>query len=335
MLVTAIEARPLRSLERVRVELEPGHRQRRRAQRGRQDEPGRGALLRPHRPLLPHLRPPRPDPLRRLAGPGRGDGPRRRRARAPAARLGQPQRGPPPPARRQPGRPGDAGPQPPAGGGLRPRPPQPGQGPAGRAPRPPRRLPRRPLAGPRRSCASATARRSPSATRCSRGSPAGYGVRRRTCDVWDAGLAEAAAPLVAARDEAVAELAAPFAAAAAELGLEGGAASSTRRGPRASAEEIRAGLEERREQDLRIGRSSWGPHLDELKLDAGGPLAAPLRLPGPAARRPAGPALRRARGAAAGAPGHPAAAARRRDERARPRPPRAPGRPPRRRRPGR
>ena len=149
MLVTAIEARPLRSLERVRVELGAGDRQRRRPQRRRQDEPARGALLRPHRPLVPHRRPPRPDPLRRLAGAGRGDGPRRGRDRAHAARLGQPHRGPPPPARRQPGRPGDARPQPPAGRGLRARPPDPGQGPAGRAPRPPRRLPRRPLAGAR------------------------------------------------------------------------------------------------------------------------------------------------------------------------------------------
>ena len=42
--------------------------------------------------------------------------------------------------------------------------------------------------------------------------------------------------------------------------------------PRAagSVEEIRAGLEERREQDIRLGRSSWGPHLDELKLASGG-----------------------------------------------------------------
>ena len=55
-------------------------------------------------------------------------------------------RGPPPPARRQPGRPGDARPPPPAGRGLLARPPDPGQGPAGRAPRPPRPLRRRALA---------------------------------------------------------------------------------------------------------------------------------------------------------------------------------------------
>jgi DNA replication and repair protein RecF len=89
-------------------------------------------------------------------------------------------------------------------------------------------------------------------------------------DVWDAALAEAAAALVAARAEAVAELAPPFAAAAAELGLEGDA--SLAYAPRAagSAEEIRAGLAERRAADLQLGRTSWGPHLDELKLDLDG-----------------------------------------------------------------
>ncbi len=35
-------------------------------------------------------------------------------------------------------------------------------------------------------------------------------------------------------------------------------------------EEIRAGLEQRRDQDLRLGRGSWGPHLDELKIEVGG-----------------------------------------------------------------
>ncbi|HET7454606.1 MAG TPA: DNA replication and repair protein RecF [Solirubrobacterales bacterium] len=87
--------------------------------------------------------------------------------------------------------------------------------------------------------------------------------------IWDAGMADAAAPLIEARAEAVAELAAPFAAAAAELGL---AEATLEYAPRAegSAEELRAGLEERREQDIRMGRSSWGPHLDELKLSAAG-----------------------------------------------------------------
>jgi DNA replication and repair protein RecF len=85
-------------------------------------------------------------------------------------------------------------------------------------------------------------------------------------EVWDATLAAAAAALTAARAEAAAELAGPFTTAAAELGLAGGA--EIEYAPRAagSAEQIRAGLGERREADLRLGRSSWGPHLDELKV---------------------------------------------------------------------
>jgi DNA replication and repair protein RecF len=97
---------------------------------------------------------------------------------------------------------------------------------------------------------------------------AGYGSAD-DLRIWDVGLADAAAPLVEARAEAVAELAGPFTATAAELGLEG---AGLHYAPRAagSAEEIRTGLEERRDQDIRLGRSSWGPHLDELKLEAGG-----------------------------------------------------------------
>jgi DNA replication and repair protein RecF len=89
-------------------------------------------------------------------------------------------------------------------------------------------------------------------------------------DVWDAALAEAAAALIAARAEAAAELSPPFAEAAAELGLEGGC--SLEYAPRAagSAAEIQAGLAERREADLRLGRTSWGPHLDELKIETAG-----------------------------------------------------------------
>ena len=48
-------------------------------------------------------------------------------------------------------------------------------------------------------------------------------------------------------------------------------ASSTHPAPLAVEEEIRSGLlSSGAKQDIRIGRSSWGPHLDELKLDAGG-----------------------------------------------------------------
>jgi DNA replication and repair protein RecF len=87
---------------------------------------------------------------------------------------------------------------------------------------------------------------------------------------WDSSLAEAAAPLVAAREEAIAELSEPFATATAELGLDGGAGLEYAPRAAGSVEEIRAGLEERRGQDLRMGRSSWGPHLDELKIETAG-----------------------------------------------------------------
>jgi DNA replication and repair protein RecF len=82
-------------------------------------------------------------------------------------------------------------------------------------------------------------------------------------------VADAAAPLIAARREAVEELAPAFAEALAELGLEDGELAYA---PRADgdAEELRAGLRERRDADLKLGRSSWGPHLDELKLSFSG-----------------------------------------------------------------
>ena len=89
-------------------------------------------------------------------------------------------------------------------------------------------------------------------------------------DTWDAAFAEAAAELSGARAEAAAELSGSFALAAAELGLEGG--GSIEYAPRAptTAAEICEGLAERREADLALGRSSWGPQLDELKIAAGG-----------------------------------------------------------------
>jgi len=96
------------------------------------------------------------------------------------------------------------------------------------------------------------------------------GERGGDLDPWDQGLAEAAAELAASRAEAAAELAGPFAAAASDLGLPGAAAVEYAPRAAGSAAEIRAGLEERREADLRLGRTSWGPHLDELKVQLAG-----------------------------------------------------------------
>jgi DNA replication and repair protein RecF len=89
-------------------------------------------------------------------------------------------------------------------------------------------------------------------------------------DVWDATLAEAAEALIEARSEAVDELTTPFAEAAGELGLAGGGAIEYAPRAAGSAEQIRLGLGQRREADLRLGRTSWGPHLDELKIVLGG-----------------------------------------------------------------
>jgi DNA replication and repair protein RecF len=103
---------------------------------------------------------------------------------------------------------------------------------------------------------------------------AGGGGGGGELDVWDATVAEAAAPLVGARADAVQELSSPFASTAAGLGLAGGAELEYVPRAAGTAEEIREGLAQRREQDLRMGRSSWGPHLDELKISLSG---RPLR----------------------------------------------------------
>jgi DNA replication and repair protein RecF len=91
----------------------------------------------------------------------------------------------------------------------------------------------------------------------------------RDLDAWDVTFAEAAAALSSARAESIEELAPRFAAAASELGLEGGARLEyAPRSPR-SAAELCDGLRERRDADLRLGRTTWGPHLDEVKLSCG------------------------------------------------------------------
>jgi DNA replication and repair protein RecF len=93
---------------------------------------------------------------------------------------------------------------------------------------------------------------------------------RSELDSWDRSLAEAAAELIEARAEAASELGPLYATAAEELGLGDGA--TVEYAPRAAgtAEELREGLGQRRDADLALGRSGWGPHLDELKLTAAG-----------------------------------------------------------------
>ncbi len=140
MLVTAVEARPLRSLDNVRVELCPGIISLVGPNGAGKTNfvealyfglTGRSFRTADRRELIP---------FGALACPRRGCRSRRGRDRAPPARLGEQGGGPSPPARRQRRRPGDDRPQPPAGRGLLPRSPGPDQGATCRAPRPPRRL---------------------------------------------------------------------------------------------------------------------------------------------------------------------------------------------------
>jgi DNA replication and repair protein RecF len=98
---------------------------------------------------------------------------------------------------------------------------------------------------------------------------AGRGSRAEL-EAWDGTFAAAAAELSTARAEGAEELAEPFARATSELGLEGeGKLEYAPRAP-GSATEVREGLAARRDADLALGRSSWGPHLDELKISAAG-----------------------------------------------------------------
>ncbi len=87
---------------------------------------------------------------------------------------------------------------------------------------------------------------------------------------WNSQFAEAGSALARSRQEAVAELAARWVEAAEELGLEGPKSLEYRPGSGITADEILTGLEEKLDNDLRLGRTSWGPHHDELRLELDG-----------------------------------------------------------------
>ncbi len=211
MLVTTVEANPLRSLTRARVELEPGILSLVGPNGVGKTNLLRGALLRPHRALIPNRRPPRPDSLRRQLRAGRGDGPRRGRdrddtcwLRSVAARDAATCSTAARPTRRHW-----------LEAALRSPSSRPIVCPWSRARRrnaaPTSTASSLPAGRAAPTCASVSARRWRSATRWSPGSPPATAAPAQL-DVWDATLAEASAALVAARAEAVAELAQPFAA---------------------------------------------------------------------------------------------------------------------------
>jgi len=87
---------------------------------------------------------------------------------------------------------------------------------------------------------------------------------------WNSQFAEAGSALAVSREKAVGELGERWESSAGELGLEGPKSLSYRPGAATTAEEIRTGLDEKLENDLRLGRSSWGPHHDEIRLELDG-----------------------------------------------------------------
>lgn len=87
---------------------------------------------------------------------------------------------------------------------------------------------------------------------------------------WDDQVSRTAVSLSASRAEAVAEMRDPWSLAAAELGLDGDTRLEYRPGGALDHEEMMAGLSSRIEPDLRLGRTTWGPHHDELRLEFNG-----------------------------------------------------------------
>ncbi|MBK5110779.1 MAG: DNA replication and repair protein RecF [Thermoleophilia bacterium] len=96
------------------------------------------------------------------------------------------------------------------------------------------------------------------------------GGDRSQLTTWNHQFAASGSELAAARDAAVRELGGFFTEAAADLGLDGETDLAYRPGSAIEADAIEAGLEERIENDLRLGRTSWGPHHDEIRLELDG-----------------------------------------------------------------
>lgn len=93
---------------------------------------------------------------------------------------------------------------------------------------------------------------------------------REQLSTWNQQFAEAGSALTRSREEAVTELSDRWTAVAGELGLEGPTRLQYRPGSSTDPATIVEGLEERIEHDLRLGRTTWGPHHDEIRLEMDG-----------------------------------------------------------------
>lgn len=87
---------------------------------------------------------------------------------------------------------------------------------------------------------------------------------------WNSQVARSGAELCRLRKEAVGELSDHYTRFSAELGLEGENALIFKPGSTDDPAELEKGLEERLDADLRTGRTTWGPHHDELRLEMNG-----------------------------------------------------------------
>lgn len=97
----------------------------------------------------------------------------------------------------------------------------------------------------------------------------GFGDRSQLT-TWNNQVATTGAALAASRRDAVEGISRFWEEAAAELGLEGEVRILYRPGGSVHVEEILAGLEKRLDRDLRLGRTGWGPHHDEVRLELNG-----------------------------------------------------------------
>ncbi len=99
---------------------------------------------------------------------------------------------------------------------------------------------------------------------------AGY-ASKDSLEAWDQSLAESGARLIAGRAEACERLASPFADLCEQLELPGPAELRYRgRCEGSTAAEIVTELASRHDRDLEAGRTTHGPHLDEMVLNLGG-----------------------------------------------------------------
>jgi DNA replication and repair protein RecF len=93
---------------------------------------------------------------------------------------------------------------------------------------------------------------------------------RTQLSVWNRQVAVSGAELTHTREQAVSELVEPYRSAAGDLGLEGSNRLVYRPVASDDPSEIETGLEERVDSDLKLGRTGWGPHQDELRLEIDG-----------------------------------------------------------------